>query len=566
MRLARALAHEAAVHKSYTGQLWDILDAASRGAPGYNKEENRDRFQRYISEALNRPNPITIATLFHMALDHGWDGRTASHSATSNFTGPIGDTGPSGASTGTTGASGTSNGPTGPNSGPTQSRAVPVANLPLVPRKREWVHGNDLMRSAVSMLYAPGARAKTTLLLTTALACASGRPLLGAHVFGGRLRVLYVSAEDSTDEIALRLRAAMQHHGLSNADVPGLHVIGQDKWGLSFLRAAAGGAPIIAQDGWDALIAELDHIEPDVLIIDPLINVLGGVDANNNSAAALLIGKFAALAARRRIAVMIAHHVAKGRDPTSAESAMGAASFVNLCRIALGIEPLAEAEAGRIGLPPWEAKSVFRVIGTKQNFSPPEANDRWFRIRSVDIQNQRPPVYPTGDRVAVVEVFQPGSSGPAFPPRLICDALVAVDSASPPLSPSKRSPDRYAAPIIAQAIAAHRGGHATEPEAKSVLDHLVRSELVRVEPIKLSRSGSRADTRKGLVLTAAGKLAIQQAGQFTFTNQTPQSPQTPATTLQDDAGGDPLGPPQRQGGCGGNAGSNSSEGIAPQKE
>ena len=74
MRLARALAHEAAVHRSYTEQLWDILDAASRGAPGYNQEENRNRFQRYISEALNRSNPITIATVFHMALEHGWQG------------------------------------------------------------------------------------------------------------------------------------------------------------------------------------------------------------------------------------------------------------------------------------------------------------------------------------------------------------------------------------------------------------------------------------------------------------------------------------------------------------
>jgi AAA domain len=408
-------------------------------------------------------------------------------------------------------------------------RAVPIGNLPLVPPKRGWLHGNDLMRGAVSMLVAPGARAKTTLLLTTALACASSRPLLDVHVFGGPHCVLYLSAEDSTDEIALRLRAAMQHHGLSNADVPGLHVIGADHWGLSLLRAA-GAAPIIDQRGWDALIAELDQIAPDVLIIDPLINVMGGVDANNNSAAALLIGQLAALAAKRRIAVMIAHHVAKGRDPTSAESAMGAASFVNLCRIALGIEPLAEAAAGRIGLPPWEAKSVFRVVGTKQNYSPPDADDRWFRLLSVEIQNQQPPVYVTGDRVAVVEPFHPGSSGPAFPPQLIRDALLAIEAANPPLSPSKRSPERYAAPVIAQAIAPHRRGQASDAEAKAVLDHIIRTDLVRVEPVKLSRPGGRSDERNGLVLTPAGKAAVQQANQVA-SNPPPQSPQSPASSI-----------------------------------
>ena len=65
-------------------------------------------------------------------------------------------------------------------------------------------------------------------LVTTALACASGRRLQDAHVFGGPLRVLYVSAEDSTNEMALRVRAAMKHHGLSDADVSGLHIIGAD--------------------------------------------------------------------------------------------------------------------------------------------------------------------------------------------------------------------------------------------------------------------------------------------------------------------------------------------------
>jgi AAA domain/Primase C terminal 2 (PriCT-2) len=519
MKLARALAHEAAVFKTQTEELEKILDTASRSAPGYDQEDNHRRFQRYISEALVREDPITIATVFHMALEHGWQGWSPSNTATSNAVVT----------------------PVNPH------RAVPIANLPLVPPKREWLHGTDLMRNAVSMLSAPGARAKTTWLLTCALACTSGRPLLGAHVFGGPLCVLYLSAEDSTDEIALRLRAAMQHHGLSNADVPGLHVIGVDHWGLSLLHAAAGGAPIIDQGGWGALMAELDQIEPDVLIIDPLINVMGGVDVNNNSAAALLIGQLAALAAKRRISVMIAHHVAKGRDPASAEAAMGAASFVNLCRIALGIEPLAEGEAGRIGLPPWEAKSVFRIVGTKLNYSPPGADDRWYRLLSVEIQNQLPPIYITGDRVAVIEVFHPGSSGPTFPPQLIRDALLALDTADPPLSPSKQSTERYAAPVIAQAIAPHRHGQSSDTEAKAILDHIIRTGLVHVESVKVSRPGGRSDLRNGLVLTPTGKAVVRQENQVA--SNPPQSPQSPAEPTAGDAGnagGDLLsGPPHR---------------------
>ena len=227
------------------------------------------------------------------------------------------------------------------------------------------------MRGAVSMLVAPGARAKSTWLLTCALACASGRSLLGAHVYGGPKRVLYLSAEDSTNEIALRLRAAMQHHVLSDTDVSGLNVIGAESWGLALLSASRS-APVVDPRGWDALSAELDNLEPDVLFLDPLINLMGGVDSNDNSAAALLMGQLVTLAAKRRIAVMIAHHAAKGRDPKSAESAMGAASFVNLSRIALGIEPLDDKDAGKLRTAPMGRQIYISSPRDKTEFQPPE--------------------------------------------------------------------------------------------------------------------------------------------------------------------------------------------------
>jgi hypothetical protein len=479
----------------------------------------------------SRPSgrPISVGTLLHIAQQCGADfGRWKDQGK------------PSPASPDTVSASGA-------------FRAVPVSSLPLIPRKRQWLHGTDLLRGAVTVLAAPGARAKSTWLLTCALACASGRALLGAYVFGGPLRVLYVSAEDRLDELALRLRAAMRRHGLTDADVAGLYIVGAERWNLHLLRAD-GNRAALEKDGFSALSAELDHFKPDVLIIDPLINVMGGVNINENAAAALLMGQFVALAATRNISIALTHHTSKGRDPRSAESAMGAASFINLARIALAVEPLEEEEAGELGLPPWEAWSVFRIVGSKQNFSPPhKKNDRWYRLVSVDMPNADPPVYVNGDQVAVVEQFQPGSSGPAFPPALIRDVLAAVDRADPPLSPSKNSKDRYAVPVIAQALAAHRGGRALDTEGKSVLDHLLASNLVHVADVKLNRPGSRGDIRKCLVLTPAGKAALNQPN-TPAENTSPQSPQSPATASHENAGGDPLGTPQPQGGCGGSAG------------
>jgi hypothetical protein len=134
----------------------------------------------------------------------------------------------------------------------------------------------------------------------------------------------------------------------------------------------------------------------------------------------------------------------------------------------------------------------------------------------------------TGDQVAVVEPFRPGTSAPTFPEQLISDALHAIDAATPPLSTSKNSKERYAAPVIAQAIAPHRGGRASDIEGKAVLDHIIRAELVRVEPVKIPRPGGRSDDRNGLVLTPTGKAVVRKVQNQDANNPPPQLPQSPA--------------------------------------
>jgi hypothetical protein len=526
MKVARALAHEAAVHPGHAEQLWQELDEVSQRAPGYNQQENWERFQRYRREALTRSDPITISTLYHLALRHGWNGQAATTAAPS-----------------TTVAALIPGAPT---------RAMPVSSLPQVPAHRRWLYGNDFIRGFVTLLIAAGGRAKTTLLILIALACASGRSLLGTHIFGGPLRVLFLSTEDGVQELALRVRAAMLHYGLTDSDLPDFHLIGADLWSFPLMRVD-GNQAVLDRAGMAALTQELDRLRPDLLIIDPLINLLGGVSVNDNAAAALLMRSLVELATTRNMSIALAHHISKGREVGSAESAMGAASYVNLSRIALSVEYLDQKDAGALGLPPWEVKNIFRLTTAKANLSQAKIGDEYYKVVSRSMPNAEPPVYTTGDQVAVIERFVPGQSGPAFPNNLLQNALAAVDAASPPLTPSKRSTDRYAAPIIADAIKKHRGGQAVEADGKAVLDHLINVGLVAVVDVKVARGGSRADTRKGLALTAAGRIALRRT-EPPQDDPTPQSPQSPATTSQDDAGGDPAGTPQRKGGVGGNAG------------
>ncbi|MET4017001.1 AAA family ATPase [Bradyrhizobium sp. S3.2.12] len=379
--------------------------------------------------------------------------------------------------------------------------AILVANLPTKPPKRKWLYGTYLVRGSVSLLVAPGARGKSTWLLAVAIACASGRAILGTHVFGGPLRVLYINAEDSTDELALRLRAAMQYHGLKDSDVAKLYVAGADCLSLTLL-VANRGQPSLNVNGWNDLIVEIDRVEPDIVLIDPLVALVGGVSLNDNSAAALMIGKFVSIAAERKIAVLIAHHAAKNREATSAEAAMGAASLVNLARICLSLEPLADGDAGKVGVAPWDARSIFRIVGTKQNLSPPNATDDWVRLKSVDMLNAEPPIYPHGDSVAVVEKFIPNPTSAVFPAPVIAAAMQAIGTANPPLSPFGRAAGTSAAAVIAAAIAPQLGGKATNAEAKAVLDYLMRIGNVAVQPVSVARPGRGPYVRNGLVVMA----------------------------------------------------------------
>ena len=119
--------------------------------------------------------------------------------------------------------------------------------------------------------------------------------------------------------------------------------------------------------------------------------------------------------------------------------------------------------------------------------------------------NAEPPVYMNGDQVAVVVPFKPDILRSAFPVDLVRDALLAVDSASRrSLRPNVR-PSAYAAPVIADAITHHRGGQPLEVDGKAVLDHLLKTGLVAVDEVRIVRLGKGADTRKGLMLTAAGR-------------------------------------------------------------
>jgi hypothetical protein len=81
-KIARPFAHQAWRCPDQREELQRLLDELSQKAPGYDREENEQRFERYIAEAPERAGgagpggPRTIASFFAWVKEVGWDGAT----------------------------------------------------------------------------------------------------------------------------------------------------------------------------------------------------------------------------------------------------------------------------------------------------------------------------------------------------------------------------------------------------------------------------------------------------------------------------------------------------------
>jgi hypothetical protein len=95
---------------------------------------------------------------------------------------------------------------------PVTIRATPYVwkAASAIPR-REWLYGTHLIRRYASATIAPGGVGKSSVILTDAIAMATGRDLLGSKP-SQRLRVWCWNGEDPSDEMDRRIAAICLHY------------------------------------------------------------------------------------------------------------------------------------------------------------------------------------------------------------------------------------------------------------------------------------------------------------------------------------------------------------------
>jgi hypothetical protein len=212
------------------------------------------------------------------------------------------------------------------------------------------------------------------------------------------MRVAVFNAEDDIEEQQRRVAAALRLSGATKADLG-------DR--LRLLQPARTGM-LIEMDPetrklqhtplMTELLDWLDGFKPDLLILDPLVE-LHSAPENDNTALRHVIAELRAVARASDIGIGLLHHTPKGDPrPGDQDASRGASAIGAACRRLFTLYEMtaAEAAAWKIASPQY----FFRLDGAKANHDAKNPTE-WFERVPVQLDN--------GDVAAAAQPWQPPS-------------------------------------------------------------------------------------------------------------------------------------------------------------
>lgn len=284
---------------------------------------------------------------------------------------------------------------------------------------RPWIYGRWLLRHTVTALLAPGGVGKSALVVSTALALASGKPVLGKPIHGPPKSVWYWNLEDDQEELSRQFHAAALLHGIDQDACAQRLFVDSALDGAELCTATdeSGDFRIITPI-MQSIIDQIKARGIDVLIIDPFVSS-HQVDENHNSKIDRIVKFWARVAKEANCSVVLVHHTRKlaGQEVT-AEHSRGASAMVNAARSTLVLNRMGQEEAEQFGITDRaEQRRYFSVRDDKANRAPPESQE-WYRMASVDLGN--------GDSVGVPQPWQPTDIFADITPNHLYRCQVAI--------------------------------------------------------------------------------------------------------------------------------------------
>jgi hypothetical protein len=298
--------------------------------------------------------------------------------------------------------------------------------------RRPWIAPGYLMRGAVTVVSGPGSAGKSSLLVGWSIALALGRRW---HRFcpAEPMKVFNYNVEDDRLEQQRRMSATLRQFDASPRDLAGKVVrIGPNSTGTLLRRD-----PITGRLAFTASMRMLEKMleerRPDVLILDPLVE-LHDAEENDNTAIRAVMAKFRALAIQYQMAVVLIHHARKGAGSSAGDpdSLRGASSIVGAARVVLTVLSMDEEQAGKLGINSKDRTRYFRVDGAKSNYAPLHEAE-WFQRIEYQLDNE--------EGVAAAVPWEPPSAFGDLTSSLLNTALDQIAAGPTPgilYSPSKR--------------------------------------------------------------------------------------------------------------------------------
>lgn len=272
--------------------------------------------------------------------------------------------------------------------------------------QREWIVPQYVMRRKVTGLIGAPEAGKSGLALKWAISLALNVPFgdFAPIPLPGELprsrRVMILNAEDDEDEQRRRISSMIQETGCSVADLAdNLIRVGPDS-GTAKLFEGDGSGEVYPTAAFDELKRFIKERKVDVLILDPLVELLGGQEENSNGVMGGVFALLRGLAEECKIAVIVIHHTKKGiAVPGNLEAARGGSALGGSIRIGLTLTVMTETEAGDLGVPKDRRKHYVRLDNAKQSYGPPSDSALWFHRYSVELEN--------GDSSPALEPWSP---------------------------------------------------------------------------------------------------------------------------------------------------------------
>jgi hypothetical protein len=271
-----------------------------------------------------------------------------------------------------------------------------------LPPAREWLLGNQFCRKFLSGLTAPGATGKSATRLVQYMSLATGRELVGQHVFK-QTKVLVVSMEDDRDELRRRILAARLHHGIKREALKGWLCC----WTPKGIKLACMKDGVMQKGRLETLIRDkIRNRGYGLVVLDPFIKV-HALGENDNGAMDYVCELLTKIAIDLNVAVDIPQHTRKGPQTAGdSDAGRGASATRDAGRLFYTLTRMSEDEAKAFGVPAESRALYVRLDSGKVNIAPPSEQATWFKLVGVSLGNATED-YPAGDDVQTVERWYP---------------------------------------------------------------------------------------------------------------------------------------------------------------